>query len=445
MVVLLRLAPLPLASVPRSIGLGLFPALLFASISLGTPARGQETVSFDFDDPPETNIPITEHLSFGVEVELDGLHSENLDLDGSRGDKQTELEPIVDLAFTYQPNEIFRSYVDVELARREVLQSSPDGESDQTSLTLVEAYVTLREIVEGVTLQVGRQQFQDELQWYFDEELDGARAYLRFGALALEPSISQGGLAEEDFLNKDDSDDVTNAFLIARYALNEDAETSSYFLFRDGHDRAQEDLVFVGLQSFGELADNFDYWVNAAYVTGTAKDDEGRSDVEGVGLDLFATYAFERDWEPSVTLGVAFGSGGGDKGFRQTGLQENEASFNGETRFKYYGEALNPELSNLGILTAGVGVKPSDETSLDLVYHYYWQAKKADELRDSNLETEPQGDRRDLGHGLDLIFGLAEYERIDAKAVAGVFLPGRAFASGADPALFLGFELQYAF
>lgn len=414
--------------------LGVFSARTYA----------QDVVSFDFDDPPETTFPITDTLSFGVEVELDGLHSENLDLDDSRGDAQSILEPIVDLAFTYQPNETLRSYIDFELSRREVLQSSPDGERDETSLTLVEAYVMLRDVSPGVTLQLGRQQYQDELQWYFDEELDGARAYFRFGQLALEPSISQGGLVEEDFLNKDDSEDTTNALLVGHYVAGEDARTNGYFLYRDGHDREQEDLLFVGLQSFGEVTDNLDYWMNAAYVTGKAKDDESRRDVEGFGLDLFSTYAFEAALEPSVTLGFAFGSGG-DDGFRQTGLQENEASFNGDTRFKYYGEALNPELSNLGILTAGVGVKPSEVTSLDLVYHYYWQAEKADELRDSNLESDPEGKHRDLGHGIDLVFGLADYNNFDAKAVAGAFFPGRAFASGADPALFFAFELQYSF
>ncbi len=45
---------------------------------------GQQEVAFDFDDPPETDIRITDSLSYGIEVELEGFHTEELDLDNFR-------------------------------------------------------------------------------------------------------------------------------------------------------------------------------------------------------------------------------------------------------------------------------------------------------------------------------------------------------------------------
>ncbi len=82
-------------------------------------------------------------------------------------------------------------------------------------------------------------------------------------------------------------------------------------------------------------------------------------------------YEFDHKLKPSVTLGYALGSGDDastsdvDESFRQTGLQDNSAKFNGVTRLKYYGEVLNPELSNLSVLTAGVGIRPSPRSSID--------------------------------------------------------------------------------
>ena len=411
----------------------------------------QERVSFDFDDPPETDKQITDTLSYGIEVELNGLHTDNLDLDDSRDDDQTLFEPILDIAFTYQPNDLFRAYADLEFSRVEVVNASPDGESDETSLSLIEAYVTLREVFDGATVQVGRQQFQDELEWYFDQELDAARAYYRIGNVGFEASLSQQGLVDEDFLNGDDTDDVINAFLVGHYALAEESRASAYLLYRDGREQESEDLIFLGIQSYGELTDVLDYWINAAYVTGEANDDEGSRDVDGFGVDLVTTYAPDADWEPSLTLGFAFGSGDNnpdgstDNSFRQTGLQENEAAFNGETNFQYYGETFDPELSNLGILTVGAGIKPSEESSIDLVYHYYWQHHASDDIRDSNLEVDPDGRHRELGHGIDLVFGYLEIEDLSAEFVVGTFIPGKAFDSDADNAIFLGFELQYEF
>ena len=79
------------------------------------------------------------------------------------------------------------------------------------------------------------------------------------------------------------------------------------------------------------------------------------------------------------TFGVAFGSGdnnrrdGVDRNYRQSGLQDNNARFAGVTSFKFYGETVEPELSNLLIGTAAIGVRPTPRSSVDLVYHYYAQ------------------------------------------------------------------------
>ena len=130
-------------------------------------------------------------------------------------------------------------------------------------------------------------------------------------------------------------------------------------LYRDDRDESEADLTWVGVRSVGELLDDLEYWVEAAAVRGA----DGRRDVRGHGFDTGATWAFEDvAMEPSVTLAFARGSGdrnrrdGVDRDFRQTGLQDNTARFNGVTSFAYYGETLDPELSNLNVFTIGVGL-----------------------------------------------------------------------------------------
>jgi alginate production protein len=189
------------------------------------------------------------------------------------------------------------------------------------------------------------------------------------------------------------------------------------------------------------------YWLEVAHVSG----DEGALDINAFGFDVGATYVFDQPYEPSVTLGFAYGSGdddpgdGTDRNFRQTDLQDNSAKFNGVTSFKYYGETFDPELSNMAILTAGAGFRPTKESSLDLVFHQYWQVEASDELRDVATDGDPDGFSRNLGQGLDLVLGYDAFENVQIELVGSVFLPGNAFQDDDDPAYFVGLELQYKF
>ena len=144
--------------------------------------------------------------------------------------------------------------------------------------------------------------------------------------------------------------------------------------------------------------------------------------------------------EPSLTVGFAIGS----KSFRQTGLQDNSGRFNGVSKFKYYGEVLDPELSNIMIWTGGLGIIPFDETSLDIVYHYYAQVKKSDKLRDANVDEDLTGEDRDLGHEVDMIFGSEIIKNVQVVLITGVFMPGKAFPED-DVALLGKLEVQIAF
>ena len=147
--------------------------------------------------------------------------------------------------------------------------------------------------------------------------------------------------------------------------------------------------------------------------------------------------------EPSITVAYAYGTGDGnpndnvDTSFRQSGFQGNSDKFNGVARFKYYGEVLDPKLSNLMIFTGGVGVRPGEKTSLDLVYHYYLQDHASPKISGSDLSTNPAGLSKEVGSEVDLVAGYQEIAALQTKLVLGYFLPGRAFADTSRDGAFL--------
>ena len=158
-------------------------------------------------------------------------------------------------------------------------------------------------------------------------------------------------------------------------------------------------------------------------------------DVFGWAFDGGLSWTFPVKWEPTLTLGYAIGSGDKnesgpkDSSFRQTGLQNNNSKFNGVDTFSYYGEWVQPELSNLHIITAAIGTKIFDSSSIELVYHHFNQVKATNFLRDTRIRPDPSGLNGDIGQELDLIIGLEEWEQVELELVNTWFWAGDAFGS----------------
>ena len=241
---------------------------------------------------------------------------------------------------------------------------------------------------------------------------------------------------------------INNYVLHASYGLLDSIELEGYAIVRDDRATDRRRPVFLGVRSRGEPVEDLDYWLELGYVGGR----DGPKRIRGWGFDVGAIYELQRGPRPALTLGFAFGSGDRDpedrldRSFRQTGLQENETDFGGAAGFKYYGEVLDPELSNLAILTVGIGVRPSEQFSLDLVYHSYVQHRASEAIRDAGIDAEPSGRNRRLGSEVDFIVGLEDIgNRVDVKAALGYFIPGAAFPRGTHRAWVVGAEVQFRF
>jgi hypothetical protein len=151
-----------------------------------------------------------------------------------------------------------------------------------------------------------------------------------------------------------------------------------------------------------------------------------------------------------MSAGWAFGSGDDagssatDESYRQTGLERNNGKLGGVSSFRYYGEVFDPELSNLSVLTFGVGTRFTRDSSLDLVWHAYDQDSASAFLRRTDLKADPDGVHTHLGQEVDLILGLRDWHGSDFEFVAGWFDPGAAFVDQ-DEAWKLSFQWRFRF
>lgn len=421
---------------------------LLAPALLCSPASAQRV--FDPEAPPDTRYRLTPSLSFGANIEIDYSFRRNLDLDDRRHDDLSLLTPELSLAWSFDPTPAVQMFLNVALARDFVLADSANTirpSEDDFTVEVMEAYLRVGGLAAGPSVLIGRQRFDDERKWLYDEDLDAVKLRYARGTFVAELSASRNGVVRTKWGGPDERERIDNYVLHALYVPRTWIELEAYAMFRDDQTATQQDPFFFGLRSRGEPVEDLDYWLELGWVDGR----DGSTSIRGWGVDLGVTYEWQIRPRPSVTLGFAFGSGDRkpdnsvDTSFRQTGLQANEWDFGGSTDFKYYGEILDPELSNLVVFTVGTGVRPSEKWSLDLVYHYYLQHRASATLRNAAIDVEPSGRSRRLGGEIDLIAGVVEVlDRIEVKAVLGYFVPGAAFPGGTG-AWGIGVEAEFRF
>jgi hypothetical protein len=319
----------------------------------------------------------------------------------------------------------------------------------------------------GLSADAGRLEFEDDRRWWWDEELDAVRVVYEADDWEIALAVAyELGPARSDFdAVEPDHDEVLRVIGEASFDWR-DGHSAQLFLLH-ANDRSSRDavgavlaieeeddsdatLTWVGARATGvatlSRGGHFGYWLDTAYVAGEEEITEveplsdrrsvvagrGRSDVRGYAIDAGVQWFPNARLEPRFFAGYAVGSGdpdpeaNGDHSFQQTRLEANEAGFGGVERFAQYGVALDPELSNLGVLTIGAGIGLLRSSSLDLVYHHYVQLEPANELRDAALELELTGRSRAVGQAVDLVLAIEEWERVELELIGSAFRGGRA-------------------
>ncbi|MBL8052499.1 MAG: alginate export family protein, partial [Nitrospira sp.] len=364
-------------------------------------ATGSTIEPFDPNAPPRATIPIGPNLFVGGYTSLEGETNRHYDLSSTLGKVDSTLTPIFAPAFAYEPNQYLQLYVnpvlEIPIAVEEI-----EEKSQTTELNLNLAFLTVKNVVPGARLQVGRQRFIDSRRWLFNENMDAIRLGYQYEQFSVELSVSQLNLVQRNLLRREaeeDEEGFINYYAYADYKFGKKNHIGLFALYQDQQRLGTAQPITFGLQSGGRLFDNLKYWLQTAAVRGS----DGGQRIRGEAIDVGLTQVFERAWEPSITIGYAYGTGDSnpndhvDSRFRQSGFQGNSDKLNGVARFKYYGEVLDPRLTNLMVFTGGLGIKPFSKTSFDLVYHYYLQDHASKRIGGSDLDTDPTGLSKHIG------------------------------------------------
>lgn len=406
--------------------------------------------SFDANKPPRAHIPIGPDLLFGGFASLRGNTSRNNDLSSRWSDATSIITPDLSLSFAYAPSKYFHAYTNLGVEHPVAIEELIDN-SQNPSLQVRQAYVAITDVMDGTTYQVGRQRFRDSRRWLFDENMDAVKLDYRYEDFSVEFSASQYGLVQRELLRRDKANQqerFINYYSALTYRFAKKSKVSVFALYQQDHLFDQEHPIFVGLQSEGEIIRHLDYWIQTAAVRGK----DGTKQIRGEAVDVGLTKVLGGHLKPSITVGYAYGTGDNnpndnvDSGFRQTGFQSNSDAFNGVARFKYYGEVLDPRLTNLMIFTGGAGIKPNPVTSFDVIYHYYLQDHTSTRIRGANVGIAPTGLSKDLGHEVDFVAGYHGIPHLYTRFIVGYFWPGDAFAEASRNGAFTAsMLLRYTF
>lgn len=391
----------------------------------------------DEEDRFGRGVQLGRHWLLAAQGQTRGTAEQDFDL-RSRDEKDSdEALAAIRVRLVYQPSATFHAVA--ELNHRRIWQDDEqDGHRNDDVTRFGETYAYWVDPFDrGLDLQIGRVDFDDEREWLFDQNLDTLRGVWNGSRLRLEYAYSEvlsDGSVEDEA--------AQNHFL---YLSNQRRKQhlAAWLMHRDFDLPVPVRRTHIGIRAIGEWWDDHESWLDLAWMDART----GAESQRGLAVDLGSTWQ-PTDWF-AATLGFAWGQGdssGSTSGrtFRQTGMQDNNGKFAGVTSFRYYGEVVDPELANLSVLTAGVGWMPHRAISLDLVWHAYRQDYLSTRIVDSDLDRRPNGQSKDIGTGLDLVFGWRTGQLMDVEAIAGWFKPGRAF-TGFDDAFLAKLQLRFRF
>jgi hypothetical protein len=323
-----------------------------------------------------------------------------------------------------------------------------------------------------LSFQVGRQSFEDKREWWWDADLDALRFHYDQGRVQAELSVALEVATDTSEIHQIDPEEQGVLRLLTQvvWPWSKKHHLAGFCLYqhdlskrqrdgeiveRDRRDPTDANLVWFGVRAMGRWRTNglgaLQYWLDAAgvigheEVVGFDRTDDGRQivdasegneqQVRGWALDLGASWKIPLPLRPAFTIGFAVGSGdrtpnqGRDHAFRQTGLQENDSRFHGVNSFNYYGELLQPELSNLQIWTLALGLPMWRNSSIEVVYHHYRQIEPNDFLRDAKIDADPEGNRRHIGQEWNLIVGVEEWKHWEIEWIGALFRAGSAYGN----------------
>jgi alginate production protein len=409
------------------------------------------------DGPSSVPVQQATRLSFAYSYGMESpfTYRRDNDFDSGVRDNSFVFKTKVFGSIIYRPTDWLTTTLEMKLGREYPIREEneiqlPNGDlkiaqKREPTLLVEQAIVTVRNVIAPFEINVGRRNYEDERHWLFDGSIDVASLSYRHENVRAEAMIGRDVLWSMDLLRHAKKQPTEMMMLYGDYRGFDNSVVGGYLMRRNDLSGKEGKLIMFGLRASGKPTAAFSYWSEFALLRGS---DESGNKFKASAFEVGGTYRFaDLPFDPNVTLAYAYGSGDGnpDDGvnneFRQTGLQSNEARYIGLAKFKTYGEMIDPELSNLKILTLGLGARATPGISVDLAYHRYQLNAIASEIRNwgltAQMNTLSTAQSKDVGQELDLVVGfrgLFGVRRLGLDLRAGKFFPGQAFrrSDGAD-------------
>jgi alginate production protein len=369
------------------------------------------------------------------------------DLSQSLDSDYRNMEPELRIELSHYSNDSFGLYGKMRFRKKYNFNTHRiDPPSQDPSLQLIQLYLLLKDLgIPGFAVQTGRQDFDEPREWLFDEYLDAVRIFYYGRA----PFLLESAIIHAVSPLKDKYKSWTDIFAQGRYYLNDHSFVRGYILSRSdsGIDRNREPL-WLGVGFYGKFNNTIRPWLETSIMRGEDKFKTQKASAVDAGITLIANNIL---LTPALSIGYAYGSGdkasgdGESNNFRQTSYEDNTAYLGGVTTVKYYGELLDPELSNLIIFTAAVGFRPIENGSVEIIYHKYEQDRPDDKLKVELVDppARPNGIDTELGWEIDFVLGISNlWGRVAFSWIYSLFKPGEAFAPYQEYASLNKFNLK---
>jgi len=389
---------------------------------------------------PLSTIPVNDRMRIGGQFAVKYKRNDNADLNQRRDRDQDKIDSYFKFSTGVRVGEggllVGEGYVNQSFK----LKEGDQNERDRGVLP-TELFLFLPDVgAEGFHLQVGRQSIDEHREWLYDERLDAVRGYWERGRFQAEASVSR----TPRVLDGRHPPGLTNLIGVLSFLPDEDWYLGAYVIDRRSNDIDAFSPFHYGLRSIAKYDAGLSHWLELSRADGIVANRR----LQAWAVDGGVTLVADHERRPAVTLGYALGSGSRrtgdiDRTFRQTGLNDNNDKWSGVTSFRYYGEVFDPELSNLEVLTAGVGFRPTRRSSIDLVGHRYRQHVRRLGPLNSDLRAQANGRDAALGEELDLVIGYRGQE-VTWEVVGGTLWPGDGFDRDAN-AYLLSFQIRYRF
>ena len=427
------------------------------------------------DSRPEQQRETTllgKRLILGGKLSVDARGRSNYDLVSGAKDDDINVAPEATLEAIWLPSKTDVVFAAVKATDETELYKGGGGAGSKAGVEVDSLwYLKTRLLGTPLAVQVGRQKMQDRRNWWWDDNIDAVRLHYFGSKLTAFVGVGTVSAVRLSTLHQLDPEEKgllrafgtadwewANRNIISVFALRQNDRTSRYALGavidRNRADKQDANLTWLGARVRGcvksKLPRRICYWGDIAQVRGTEVaynlNRAGATtnivsritnrDVSGWSYDAGVSIEMPIKLRPYLTLGYARGSGdppatpGRDGAFRQTGLHKNDGKFLGLTRFRYYGEVLLPDLSNIAIGTVALGVPVGKHGWVETIWHRYRQPVAANSISGSHLNRNPNGIDKRLGDELDVVMSYRPPSGWVFELTGGALRAGPAFGAG---------------